>query len=31
MLYKLYDVHPYWPGAVQAIEELSREVDGQGI
>ena len=31
VLYKLYDVHPYWPGAVQAIEELSREVDGQGI
>ena len=27
----LYDVHPYWPNADRAIEELSREVDGQGI
>lgn len=27
----LYEVHPYWPGAAQAIEELSRDVDGQGI
>jgi len=31
VLYKLHEVHPYWPGAVQAIEELSREVEGQGI
>jgi tetratricopeptide (TPR) repeat protein len=28
---QLIDVHPYWPGAKQAIEELEREVDGQGI
>jgi Tfp pilus assembly protein PilF len=28
---QLYEVHPYWPGASQAIEELSSEVDGQGI
>jgi hypothetical protein len=28
---KLYEVHPYWPGAVQVLEELSREVEGQGI
>jgi hypothetical protein len=28
---RLYDVHPYWPGLSQAIEELSREVEGQGI
>lgn len=27
----LYDVHPYWPGADRIIDELSREVDGQGI
>lgn len=31
VLHKLYDVHPYWPGAVQTIEELTREVEGQGI
>jgi tetratricopeptide (TPR) repeat protein len=28
---QLLGVHPYWPGAPQAIEELEREVDGQGI
>ena len=28
---QLYDVHPYWPGAKQAVEELSRDVEGQGI
>ncbi|MBO0740127.1 MAG: tetratricopeptide repeat protein [Hyphomicrobiaceae bacterium] len=28
---ELLDVHPYWSGAKQAIEELEREVDGQGI
>jgi tetratricopeptide (TPR) repeat protein len=28
---RLYEVHPYWPGAVQVLEELSREVEGQGI
>ena len=28
---QLHDVHPYWSGAQQAIDELEREVDGQGI
>jgi len=28
---ELLDVHPYWSGAKQAIEELEREVEGQGI
>lgn len=28
---QLLDVHPYWSGAKQAVEELGREVDGQGI
>jgi tetratricopeptide (TPR) repeat protein len=28
---ELSDVHPYWSGAKQAIEELEREVEGQGI
>jgi tetratricopeptide (TPR) repeat protein len=28
---RLNDVHPYWSGTEQAIEELSREVEGQGI
>jgi tetratricopeptide (TPR) repeat protein len=28
---QLLEVHPYWSGAKQAIEELAREVDGQGI
>jgi tetratricopeptide (TPR) repeat protein len=28
---KLLEVHPYWPGAEQAVEELEREVEGQGI
>ena len=28
---ELVDVHPYWSGAKQAIEELEREVEGQGI
>jgi tetratricopeptide (TPR) repeat protein len=28
---QLLEVHPYWSGAQQAVEELEREVDGQGI
>jgi tetratricopeptide (TPR) repeat protein len=28
---QLLAVHPYWPGAKEAIEELERDVDGQGI
>jgi tetratricopeptide (TPR) repeat protein len=28
---QLLDVHPHWSGAKQAVEELEREVDGQGI
>lgn len=28
---QLLEVHPYWQGAKQAVEELEREVDGQGI
>lgn len=28
---RLLSVHPYWPGAQQAVDELEREVDGQGI
>jgi tetratricopeptide (TPR) repeat protein len=31
VLRRLQDVHPHWVGAGQAIEELSREVEGQGI
>jgi predicted Zn-dependent protease len=31
VLKRLADVHPYWSGAEQAVEELSREVEGQGI
>jgi tetratricopeptide (TPR) repeat protein len=31
VLRKLQDVHPYWTGVGQAIEELKREVEGQGI
>jgi tetratricopeptide (TPR) repeat protein len=31
VLRRLAEVHPYWSGAEQAIEELSREVEGQGI
>jgi tetratricopeptide (TPR) repeat protein len=31
VLRRLGEVHPYWPGTEQAIEELSREVEGQGI
>ena len=27
----LHEVHPYWPGADRAIDELSREIEGQGI
>jgi tetratricopeptide (TPR) repeat protein len=26
---KLIEVHPFWPGAKQAVEELTREVGGQ--
>jgi tetratricopeptide (TPR) repeat protein len=28
---RLAEVHPYWDGSEQAIEELAREVEGQGI
>ena len=28
---QLLDVHPYWSGAKQTVEELEREVEGQGI
>jgi tetratricopeptide (TPR) repeat protein len=28
---QLLDVHPYWSGAQEAVDELSREVEGQGI
>jgi tetratricopeptide (TPR) repeat protein len=28
---KLLSVHPYWSGAQQAVDELEREVEGQGI
>ena len=28
---KLLEVHPFWPGAREAVEELRREVGGQGI
>jgi tetratricopeptide (TPR) repeat protein len=27
----LHEVHPYWPGTERAIDELMREVEGQGI
>lgn len=28
---RLQEVHPFWPSAEQALEELKRDVDGQGI
>lgn len=28
---KLLDVHPQWSGAGEAVEELKREIEGQGI
>jgi tetratricopeptide (TPR) repeat protein len=28
---QLLEVHPYWSGAQQVIDELAREVEGQGI
>ena len=28
---QLLEIHPNWPGAKQAVEELTREVEGQGI
>ena len=28
---QLLEVHPNWPGAKHAVEELTREVEGQGI
>ena len=28
---QLLDIHPYWAGAKQAVDELERDVDGQGI
>jgi tetratricopeptide (TPR) repeat protein len=31
VLKRLHDVHPHWAGAERAIEELTREVEGQGI
>ena len=31
VLRRLSQVHPYWAGAERAVEELSREVEGQGI
>jgi predicted Zn-dependent protease len=31
VLKRLQDVHPYWTGVGQAIEDLRREVEGQGI
>lgn len=30
-LRQLLEVHPYWPNAKQAVDELEREVEGQGI
>jgi tetratricopeptide (TPR) repeat protein len=31
VLRRLYEVHPNWPGAEKAVEELSREVEGQAL
>lgn len=28
---RLLAVHPFWPGAKEAVDDLKREVDGQGI
>ncbi len=28
---RLWEVYPYWAGAERAVEELSREVEGEGI
>lgn len=28
---QLLEIHPNWPGAKQTVEELTREVEGQGI
>ncbi len=28
---RLHEVHPHWPGTEQAIEELSRDIEGQAI
>ena len=28
---QLHDVHPFWPGTDRIIDELTREVEGQGI
>lgn len=30
-LRELNEVHPFWPGAKQQLDELEREVEGQGI
>lgn len=30
-LRQLLEVHPYWPNAKQAVDELERDVEGQGI
>jgi tetratricopeptide (TPR) repeat protein len=31
VLRRLHEVHPHWPGAEKAVEELSREVEGQPL
>jgi tetratricopeptide (TPR) repeat protein len=31
VLRRLYEVYPLWPGTEKAIEELSREVEGQAL
>ncbi len=28
---KLYEVHPHWPGAKSAVDELAREADGESL
>jgi len=28
---QLLEVHPYWSGGQQLVDELAREVEGQGI
>jgi Tfp pilus assembly protein PilF len=28
---ELLDVHPYWEGAQEAMEQLKREIEGDGI
>jgi tetratricopeptide (TPR) repeat protein len=31
VLRRLHEVHPHWPGAEKAVEELAREVEGQPL